>query len=582
MNKEKNNLYKLLFISVLMYIVLCNLSKLNQIYVIDDEFGYWGVGAYFAGYDWTGLTPTSPYYGYGLGFIYMIFFKVFKDATIMYKAAIVLNALLLVCAYLLSIRCIKRIYNNIDEKYIILYCSIAALYPNLIVQSQVGWTECLLYFWFWLCVYIVIEIWNNPNIIKCVFFAVILSYGYMVHQRTLGVIISGILIIALGIVLKKLNIKQGIIFFAIILLCFSVGHEIKLNLQENFWLTLDQDVAGMNNISGQVGKIQYIFSLQGIKDLCIGIIGKIIYLITSTYGLILVVIPILFKNVIYIIKKSCVEKRLWKLKIKEISFLFLMLAFCSTFAISVIFMIFYDTRLDIVVYGRYIEFTIGPLLIIGFLEAREYITEKKYVFIGAICIFAIMSILGYAIRENVFSAFHGMNAVGIAEYFSRLNLASYAFYKIAIILFIIIVLIYILEKLQKKWNSLLRLGVYLIIIFTIWNSAIEYNWKAIYDAQSSYAKNTQDVAEAIRENEKNSIIQYVTAESVDGLEKDELYDRNIKYIQFYLYDKKIEVSGVSKIKDNCLYIIRKDSLAFKEMRMKKQIVYENDMYAVLE
>ena len=72
MSKAKIDICKVLFCIVLLYIILCNLGKLNQICVIDDEFGYWGVGAYFAGYDWTGLTPTSPYYGYGLGFLYML------------------------------------------------------------------------------------------------------------------------------------------------------------------------------------------------------------------------------------------------------------------------------------------------------------------------------------------------------------------------------------------------------------------------------------------------------------------------------------------------------------------------------
>ena len=40
--------------------VILHIGELNQICIIDDEFGYWGTAAFFAGYYWTGLSGTSP------------------------------------------------------------------------------------------------------------------------------------------------------------------------------------------------------------------------------------------------------------------------------------------------------------------------------------------------------------------------------------------------------------------------------------------------------------------------------------------------------------------------------------------
>lgn len=65
-----------------------DLSELLQISVINDDLVIGESAAYFR-VCWTGLSGTSPYYGYGVGMIYFLLFKIFKDSVMMYKAAIV-------------------------------------------------------------------------------------------------------------------------------------------------------------------------------------------------------------------------------------------------------------------------------------------------------------------------------------------------------------------------------------------------------------------------------------------------------------------------------------------------------------
>ena len=586
MSKAKIDICKVLFCIVLLYIILCNLGKLNQICVIDDEFGYWGVGAYFAGYDWTGLTPTSPYYGYGLGFLYMFLFKIFNNATIMYKAAIVLNSIFLLAAYFLSVKCGKKMYPEIEEKYVVLFCSFIALYPNTIVQSQVGWTESLLYLWFWVCCFLFINVSEKPSCVNSSLFAVVLSYGYMVHQRTLGVIIVAVLTVSMVLLVHK-NSKRG--FFTFIAI-FAIGtmttYCIKKYLSQNFWLTLDESVANINNIGGQIGKVQYIFSKQGIYDLILGCLGKALYLVFSTYGLILVTFTTLISYVMRLLKNIflCKEKKAGDIITKEYYALFLLLSFLSTFAISAIFMISYSDRLDILLYGRYNEFLIGPLLLVACMKIKEHVEKKErkiLIWIG--CILLLNVLLVKMIPKNQFSAFHGMNAIGISQYFASLTKAEYVPFRIVVLSLIIIELVVLIQK-NKKRSFYMWVAIFFGVALLGWYPTEKYNADLIYGAQKAYSVNAKDVAEYIRTEKTNSCIEYVVGENDTGLASEDLYDRYIKYVQFYLYDRKIDMVKESEINglknNNTIFIVRKESEAYKGMSKKFSLEYQNDLYGI--
>ena len=60
------------------------------------------------------------------------------------------------------------------------------------------------------------------------------------------------------------------------------------------------------------------------------------------------------------------------------------------------------------------------------------------------------------------------------------------------------------------------------------------------------------------------------------------YDRYIKYIQFYLFDRKIEIVKENEIftKSNNIFIVRKMSASYQEMASKHVLEYENDLYGI--
>lgn len=583
-NREK--IYFIFFKSVCGLIifgtVIWNLSELLQISVINDEFGYWGIAAYFSGYDWTGLSGTSPYYGYGVGMIYFLLFKIFKDSVMMYKAAIVLNAVMLVTAFYISLVCAKKLFPHASEYLRILFCFFISFYPNTLVQSQYAWTETILYIWFWGMFLLVILIGESASYQKMLFFALGLVYGLMVHQRTLGIFCAGILVIFILMILGKCNKKQFFFFMITIILGFLVYLSIKKYLNDNFWKTISYEMASRNNFSGQLSIIQRIFTPEGIKDFVLGVFGKSFYLIISTVCIILPFLFYSFNLGIRFIKKYVLNKNesipdsIW-------ATLFLLLGFGATFLISAISMFYIGTRADNYFYGRYTEFLIGPILMVGIFIL--YQTKEKWTLFGiSIGIITIISyVVNYVLNTNEFTKFYITNCAGIGNYFSDLSYIDNATYalliKVIIIFFIVIVLF---NDWKYKKCAYFLSGC--IIVLGMWYPAIEYNNQNTYLLQEKFSENTKDVAETIRANISNDKkIYYVVDDSTQESFETDAYERNIKYIQFYLFDRKIEIKNYTELTDEkVVYIVRRKSVISEEMKIKFDLIYENELYYVLK
>ena len=67
---NKQSLFVLWFFCVICLISILLIRHLDSLYapwVNNDETGYWGAAAYFAGYDWSDILQYSDYYSFGYG-----------------------------------------------------------------------------------------------------------------------------------------------------------------------------------------------------------------------------------------------------------------------------------------------------------------------------------------------------------------------------------------------------------------------------------------------------------------------------------------------------------------------------------
>lgn len=371
--------YKWLILGCLLFLgimVIKDLSKLNTLYVLHDEFGYWSVAAHMAGHDWSGIAHQINYYSYGYSLFLMPLFWIGCNPVIMYKLAIIINAIFWLLSFVLAIKCAEKLFPDINKYIRLLTVFAITLYSNNIVQTHITWSETLLYLMVWVIIWCVIKIIEKPTTLWCALLTLASVYIYQVHQRSLGVLITTILLLVLLKLCKKISWKQFCSVCILFVLLLSIHSLIKSNIMNNLWAK--GTLSGGNEYSGQISKFEFIFKdIEGFISLIYSIGGKLFYLLTATFGLLFYGIYFAVSQIWYDVKKSgkavIENKNFW-------IYSFLIISFLGTLAISSIYTV-QTNKVWYLLYGRYNEFCIGPLLLIGVLGIYSYGIKKRVLLI---------------------------------------------------------------------------------------------------------------------------------------------------------------------------------------------------------
>lgn len=176
------------------------------IYILGDEYGYWANAAYFAGYDWSATVSKIPYYSYGYSLLLVPLFKIFVNTSTMYKVAVIMNGIMGSISFLLCYDIAKKLLKNCNINIILSISFFISMYPTYILYSHITMSECLLMLLFWILSWCFVDLSNETSIYKFVVIGVISSYIYIVHQRTLGILIASITVAFIMKILKKITI----------------------------------------------------------------------------------------------------------------------------------------------------------------------------------------------------------------------------------------------------------------------------------------------------------------------------------------------------------------------------------------
>lgn len=587
--KTSKNIYLLIGCLIILLISILNITKLHSIYVLADEFGYWTAASYFRGYDWSSIAAINPYYSFGYGILLSPLLWL-QNGVLSYQCAIILNGLLLCFSFLLSYHCLSTLFNTVKTEYIACTSIAITLYSNNVGLSQTTMCECFLFFLFWCTFTCLLELCSKKSNKYIILYAISLGLMYNVHLRTLGIVIAGAMCLLLLMYKKIINWKQLILFILIFMFLLLAGNMIKVTLQNLYSSELTSNV---NDYSGQIGKIKFLFTLDGIKSLIKSVCGKIWYLASSTYFLAFWFVVVCIKNIQF--KKGFFSKNQ---DVLPFILIFSCLSLLATLGISSVFMI-RPTRIDQLIYGRYNEFLLGPVLGITLCWL---IKQSKHLFKenGIICgIYILLSVIIYKVYLNFeYSDINYTNIIGIYRFiqddFSIISISIKCFF----LGFILYLLIIATRKFLKNinWLHTLITILSLCLIAGIWTwQGIGYAQEKVYTYQEKLSDTV--IADIINDidTDKELPLYYIYNPESTTYVKNRIFT-----VQFLLKDKSIELMDYNtftefqnSLEEEAIYIINKNVPAISELNRQYNVLfvgnnlelfidYDNPQRAVIE
>lgn len=385
----------------------------NQFLLFDDEFGYWTASAYLTGTDWKSVASGIPYYSYGYGFLILTPIRLlFSSTESMYQAALTVNALMLVGSFWIARGVAWKLFGEMKRAALDVICFVVMLYPSNLVFSHIAWAECLLVFLFWIFVWLSIRVIERPSIRNHLGLAVVIWGLYVVHQRTIAVIIATVMVMVWCFVIDKSR-RKGIVVFGAVLAALFVAHGfIKADLIDEYYFN-NLRVA-INNLEGQTEKLTGIFTAEGFLYRLKSMMGKWFYLFVATLMMAWWGAEALFKhakeyrqNIWPALKKRDAAEFT---KDMQLWYTWILLAFAGNFMVAAIYMGFGE-RNDKLLYGRYNEYMIGVYFVIGviaFLKDEKWISKTMiYTLVTIVCAWFCQQILD-ADNTTAYQAYHSV------------------------------------------------------------------------------------------------------------------------------------------------------------------------------
>lgn len=567
--QDRINCFLIMILSFFLgYLILKDVKSLDQIVVLDDEFGYWANAASLVGKDWSYLLGYTGYYSYGYSLLLIPLFLIVKTPSTMYAGAIVLNYLFLLISFWGNIYLTNKILNELRSKWTsICVAFVTTIYISNMVQSQYAWSENLLYMLVVLLSCFLYKYIEKPSIVLGGSVALLSIYAYVVHQRSLVILIALMCTCFFLFFMKSSNKKNIVFLMSGILVLFCVSVFFKDIITEFY---NSGSLVEINNYSGQVGKIYRIFTIEGIIQYLKNAIGSFFYLSISSYFIIPLGVVNCSRNIIKGIKN--------KEQITVI-YIFWILILLGSIAISSIF-INEPVRIDMTLYGRYVDYITAPFLIMGYLELWNGAQWGKKIFAIIFVNICMIAIVNIDFSSFAVSSYNSFGSCGISKYMFDSPVEKEVLFNMFFLTTVIFLIITFLF--QKVKCKTVVLSLVIIVILNI-NQYDQYNLYVTQRLQNELRESVYPIAETIKYiDEKLNV--YVVYDNLHGekIRKNDKLNNKIKYLQFLLPDKSIKGCDYSKIDSikRGYFVVYTDSLLPKEEQKLGEISEVTDLFSL--
>lgn len=533
---KKEKVYIVLLFLLLIAFFQYSITKIVGFSLFPDEFGYWASAANVIGWDWSETASLGSYYSYGYSLILFPLLLFSKDSVMAYRSAIAVNMLLMGLSFFLLLGIKQKVYGKEDGLRDVLLGIAAVFYPSWIFYMQMTMTEALLMSVFVILVFIYVNFLEKKSMLYAVFFAAVSGYLYTVHMRSVGILIAGCIVMGVMAVCRREYRKSVLVFVTTILIAGVVILLFKNSVLQSVYSHADSSVIAVNDYAGRLWIFKELLTWEGIKDLLVSLLGKVFYLGCASMGLFYPAMYWLFKQTFFLFHKIF-HKHQAEIKNAEWFGFFVFLCVFLEILISAMGM-YRPTYIDGLIYGRYSEFVMPLLIMIGIIQ----VSESRHLFAkwGMTVLLTGLSVpvLLYEIRVCGMERIRGYHAAGMS-YMLKEEYGEAVPYLIKSWLFFIFLMFIVIVMIQIS-RSVKNLGWLLCVIGLLeFGLGMHVSNHYVY---SSNAANYMDlvITDKICEN-------YKEGESIVFIQ-DERYPY-VDFLQMQLREKSLHVIEAEEADD---------------------------------
>lgn len=483
---QPHDIVTILFAVLIFLINFKIVGKCYNPFVFNDEMGYWTHAATMAGYDWSGISSSLAWYSFGYSFMLAPLMKIFSDTVILYRAAIILNICMEIVSYFLFVYIIRYLFPKLGKLPTSFVSAAAILYTSYQMNAGIAFSETALLFVTTLIVFTVVRIIQKPTYLNLGCLGILSAYLFMIHNRTIGIVASAVLVVVLGLIFKKTDCKKAGFFALTLVIGFICNSLVKRYLEKALW---ESGKSGGNDAGSVFGKLKAAFSsVDAVKRLISIMASQGFAVSAATMCLVLFalwavmrrIISALWKTALALKKKKKLDGKIFDERIFVLVFIFC--AFVSTWIISSVFMFDFQ-RIDHVLYTRYFDIIVGILIMVGIC----YLYELEKIDIGFMLLIPFIMRIG-AGRASVMMryveapVFNKVCSPGICRLYELNGQNYHAYITWSVSLFFLMA--FIMYALKKHKLGIFTVSVICILCF---NKNIPSAVKAIKVNQDAYA-----------------------------------------------------------------------------------------------
>lgn len=506
MIRNQNNGKYIFFTLIGAILLFClyakNIHNICTLWEIPDECGYLFNAALWTKQPWAEvISNNTSYYGFGYSVLLIPLFLVCDSGKELIQGAILVNVILVIVTYFIQIYLMKKIFSKVAKELWILASFACCIYPYIVCNIYKVNSEVLLNLQMWIIALLLYKAVKDNKMIYYILLSLAMVYIFFIHTRGIAIVATITILLFFLCIVKKLTLRR-LVFLGIIIFCALLGlYAVKINITNTLGtgkiaLSYKNNLSNLINASYLIDRIKWLFADLDIY--VIQAVGKLFYLIASTMGFIVFGVSLLTTR----LKENFRGKNRVIDEIK-ILYLFFGLAFLLMFLACCINGT--GKTYAYMFYGRYFEYTITPLILLGigaFYEKEIYPQSILWIMLVTLVTGTITLYLkNYVDVETI-----GIDTARISgiSYIVQQNDGIYLQTIYMVIELTIIYLLICLGILSKKKYNIL---IILVLMFSFYQTN-KVNIAEINRINQNCSSDI-DVAEYILENYKDQNIYFI-------------------------------------------------------------------------